>query len=175
MALELIDVAKDAINWSKDASGYVASALVLATFCAKSMQLLRVTAIASNVAFVSYAMIANLRPVFILHCILLPVNIFRASQVYRARLAAKRLLGRPELDAQDLELARPRFLSDDCLADPGAALVLGEREQERVAELLPACLPNEAATASGIDTEAAKHAVARLLDEIDRFLTMLQT
>jgi hypothetical protein len=90
-------------------------------------------------------------------------------------LAAKRLLGRPELDAPDLELARPRFLSDDCLADPGAALVLGERAQERVAELLPACLPNEAATASGIDTEVAKQAVAHLLDEIDRFLTILQT
>jgi hypothetical protein len=175
MALELIDVARGAINWGKDSSGYVASALVLATFCAQSMQWLRVTAIASNVAFVSYAMIADLRPVFILHCILLPVNIFRLSQLYRARMAAKRLLAKPELEARGPELARPQFLSDECLADPGTALGLVEREQERVAELLPACLPSEAATASGIDTEVANNAVTRLLDEIDRFLAILQT
>ena len=37
-----------------DGLGYLAAALVLATFCAKSMVPLRALAIASNIAFVSY-------------------------------------------------------------------------------------------------------------------------
>jgi CRP/FNR family transcriptional regulator, cyclic AMP receptor protein len=62
-------------------SGYVASTLVLLTFVAKDMRLLRTTAIISNVAFIIYGAIAWLPPVLLLHVILLPLNIARLSEV----------------------------------------------------------------------------------------------
>ena len=58
----------------------MASALVLATFAMQSMRPLRIMAIASNVAFISYAAAANLRPILILHSILLPLNLYRLAQ-----------------------------------------------------------------------------------------------
>jgi hypothetical protein len=63
------------------ASGYVASALVLATFCMGTMLGLRMTAIASNVAIIFYAATTDIRPVLILHSILLPVNVVRLVQI----------------------------------------------------------------------------------------------
>ena len=68
-----------------DASGYIASALVLLTFCMTSMRPLRMVAIASNVAFIAYAITAHLHPVLLLHSILLPVNALRLLQIERAR------------------------------------------------------------------------------------------
>lgn len=43
-------------------SGYVASTLVLFTFVAKDMRLLRIIAIFSNLAFITYGTIEWLRP-----------------------------------------------------------------------------------------------------------------
>ena len=58
-----------------DSVGYLASILVLLTFCMSTMLRLRVVAICSNVAFVAYGSIAGIHPVLILHLILLPVNL----------------------------------------------------------------------------------------------------
>jgi hypothetical protein len=44
------------LGWNRDACGYLASALVLATFSMKSMRPLRITAIASNIALLLYAL-----------------------------------------------------------------------------------------------------------------------
>ena len=66
---------------SNTAMGYLASALVLATFSTKSMRLLRSTAIVSNAAFLTYALAADLAPIVVLHGILLPLNIFRLAQI----------------------------------------------------------------------------------------------
>ena len=59
--------------------GYVASALVLATFCMHGMVPLRCMAIASNVAFIAYGVLAELAPVLVLHLLLLPVNVLRLA------------------------------------------------------------------------------------------------
>ncbi len=59
--------------------GYLASALVLATFCMRDMVALRCTAIASNLAFIAYAGLADLAPVLVLHLMLLPVNALRLT------------------------------------------------------------------------------------------------
>jgi hypothetical protein len=64
-------------------SGYVASMLVLFTFVAKDMRLLRTTAIFSNIAFITYGAIEWLPPVLFLHLALLPLNIVRLSEVVR--------------------------------------------------------------------------------------------
>jgi CRP/FNR family cyclic AMP-dependent transcriptional regulator len=55
--------------------GYLASALVLLTFCMSTMLSLRAVAISSNFAFISYGFCAGLYPVLILHVVLLPLNI----------------------------------------------------------------------------------------------------
>jgi hypothetical protein len=66
-------------------TGYLASSLVLATFSMKSMRLLRVTALASNVAFILYAGMDDLKPILILHCLLLPLNFIRLFQLEQER------------------------------------------------------------------------------------------
>ena len=63
--------------------GYLASSVVLATFCMSTMLPLRVTAIVSNVIFASYGALAGLYPVLILHLVLLPVNTLKLRQVLR--------------------------------------------------------------------------------------------
>lgn len=60
-----------------DLIGYLASALVLATFCMRDMVALRCMAIASNLAFIAYGGLADLGPVLLLHLLLLPVNALR--------------------------------------------------------------------------------------------------
>lgn len=68
------------LDW-RQACGYFASVLVLATFWMRQMAPLRVVAICSNVAFFSYAVLLGLPPVAILHAILLPVNVWRLYQL----------------------------------------------------------------------------------------------
>lgn len=63
-----------------DLIGYVASALVLATFAMKDMRRLRAIAILSNLAFIAYGALFALLPVLGLHLILLPLNLWRLFQ-----------------------------------------------------------------------------------------------
>jgi len=72
------------MNWI-DGAGYLASALVLATFCMKTMVPLRIAAILSNVAFILYAFYDGLFPVLALHVILLPLNVIRTVQMLRLK------------------------------------------------------------------------------------------
>ena len=64
-------------------AGYMASGLVLATFCMRTMIPLRVVAIASNVAFIAYGLIAGLIPILVLHVLLLPLNLYRTLEMVR--------------------------------------------------------------------------------------------
>ena len=64
--------------------GYLASALVLATFCMRDMVALRWVAIASNLAFIAYGALAGVGPVLALHVMLLPVNVLRLAESMRA-------------------------------------------------------------------------------------------
>jgi len=68
-----------------EALGYLASLLVLATFCMRSMVMLRVVAIASNLAFFGYAALAGIDPVLFLHALLLPTNTYRLVETLRER------------------------------------------------------------------------------------------
>ena len=69
--------------------GYLASALVLATFCMRDIVTLRWMAIASNLAFMAYGALADVGPVLALHLMLLPVNMVRLAESLRGGLAAK--------------------------------------------------------------------------------------
>ena len=61
--------------------GYVASLLVFSTFYMKTMIPLRCVAMASNIAFLTYGYLAGLSPVFLLHTVLLPLNMLRLYQI----------------------------------------------------------------------------------------------
>jgi hypothetical protein len=156
--------------WDKELSGYIASALVLTSFCMRSMRWLRTAAIGSNVSFIFFATVSDIRPVLVLHSILLPINVTRLLQLRRARVEAQRLLAGTKVSDAHADLARPRFLSQHATADPASALPLAEQEQYRVVGLLVAHVPSEAATTSGLVAAAATAAAPMLLGEIDRFL-----
>ena len=63
-----------------DTAGYLASSLVITAFCMKDILRLRVAASVSNVAFLVYGLALGLAPVWLLHAILLPVNLWRLWQ-----------------------------------------------------------------------------------------------
>ena len=64
-------------------AGYLAAALVFATFYMKTMIPLRVIGICSNCMFIIYGYLGHLYPVLILHVILLPLNGFRLREMVR--------------------------------------------------------------------------------------------
>lgn len=69
----------------QDFIGCVAAILVFAAFSAKRMVPLRTLGIASNIAFVVYASMAGLWPIFLLHLILLPMNAARLREAIVCR------------------------------------------------------------------------------------------
>ena len=60
-----------------DLLGFAAALAVLAGFCMNSILPLRRLALASNVLFVLYGLLAHIYPVFILHMILMPINLVK--------------------------------------------------------------------------------------------------
>ena len=60
-----------------DMLGYAASCAVLATFLMRTMVPLRLVAILSNILFLVFGYIQNIHPVFLLHLVLLPINVWR--------------------------------------------------------------------------------------------------
>jgi hypothetical protein len=55
----------------------------LAAFGMKDMVNLRIVAICSNIAFITYALVLNLLPVLILHVVLLPLNGWRLMEALK--------------------------------------------------------------------------------------------
>ena len=64
-----------------NAVGFLAAGLVITAFCMKDILHLRIVAVASNVAFLAYGVALGLIPVWLLHLVLLPVNLVRLWQV----------------------------------------------------------------------------------------------
>ena len=128
-----------------DSIGYLASILVLLTFCMGTMLRLRVVAICSNVAFVAYGSIAGIHPVLILHLILLPVNLTllaRMTTVVReAKFAAGTDLSpgwlQPFMHAKSLKAGDVVFRKND-FADCLYMIVSGEVELPEISHRLSA-------------------------------------
>jgi hypothetical protein len=79
-------------------AAWIASALVFMTFFMKTMLLLRVVAIASNVAFITYAIFGfdhgifeKVLPILVLHLLLLPLNLLR---IYEMKAPSRTEAGR---------------------------------------------------------------------------------
>jgi hypothetical protein len=64
-----------------DIVGYLAALVVLAAFCMSSIVPLRIVAILSNVLFAVYGLLAHLYPIFLLHSILLPINVLKLTHL----------------------------------------------------------------------------------------------
>jgi hypothetical protein len=71
-----------------DIVGYLAALAVLGSFCMSTIVPLRILAVISNVLFGLYGMLAHLWPVFFLHSILLPINVFKLAQT-KSRASTK--------------------------------------------------------------------------------------
>jgi hypothetical protein len=70
--------------------GYVASTLVLTTFCFSNPLWLRLFALLSNVAFIAFGYLGSVHPVMLLHMILVPINGFHLAGLLLARSADMR-------------------------------------------------------------------------------------
>ena len=95
--------------------GYVASALVFATFFMRSRARLRQVAIASNVAFITYGIVGDVIPVLSLHVLLLPLNIWRLWEIGQTRKA--------------IAAAIKGDLQTDWLSPYGSTILLHQGEQ----------------------------------------------
>lgn len=99
---------------------WLAAALVFWTFFMKTIVPLRTLAIASNLAFIAYGllgaghgMLAELMPILVLHCALLPLNLMRLREVQAAIKAVRSMTGRhPTTD-----LLTPYMEALSCRAD----------------------------------------------------------
>lgn len=85
------------------AAGWLASSLVFAAFFMRAMLRLRLVAIASNAAFITYAALCHLAPVFTLHVCLLLLNAWRLRQLRRRPAAVPR--GLPAVTRYDFDTA----------------------------------------------------------------------
>ena len=63
--------------------GFSAALSVLASFCMTTIVALRTFALLSNVLFILYGLLAHIYPVFLLHVVLLPVNLIK---LFRLRM-----------------------------------------------------------------------------------------
>ena len=61
--------------------GYLAAMLVFCSFYARTIVVLRLVAVTSNMAFIGYAVAKGLYPVLVLHVVLLPLNCLRLAQL----------------------------------------------------------------------------------------------
>ena len=107
------------VNWV-ELSGYVASLLVFVAFYMKTMIPLRIVAIMSNVAFITYGFGGHLYPVLILHAVLLPLNCIRLRQM-QALVSKVYEAAHTELSTESLVpfMSRKRMKRGDILFQKG--------------------------------------------------------
>jgi CRP/FNR family cyclic AMP-dependent transcriptional regulator len=119
--------------------GYLASALVFATFYMKTMMPLRTIAIASNVAFISYGYLGEMTPILILHVALLPLNLWRLYQTRQLVNKVRRAMeGDLSFDWLIPHMNSRSFASGETIfrkGDPARELFLISAGTVRLAEL----------------------------------------
>jgi CRP/FNR family transcriptional regulator, cyclic AMP receptor protein len=108
--------------------GYIASALVLCTFCTRTMLPLRVIALGSNLSFIAYGALEHLYPVLILHVALLPLNAWRLAEILRLSRRVQRTIDDGEVFGALLPFARRISMREHETimrrGDPSSALYL---------------------------------------------------
>ena len=103
------------IGWMKDLCGYLAGSLVLGAFSVTSMRKLRCIGIASNLTFISYAILAGALPILILHGLLLPVNVYHLIRIQRRRaLSLMPIASTAGMTPAFRSAPRPRLIFGQC-------------------------------------------------------------
>jgi hypothetical protein len=109
-------------------AGWIASAFVFSTFFMKTMLRLRLVAIASNVAFMTYGLLGlaygdfgRLYPIFVLHACLLPLNVMRLAELRRVLAAARDAGGEQMVRALAPYLSLEAHQADETLFKRGEA------------------------------------------------------
>jgi hypothetical protein len=81
-------------------AAWVASSLVFTTFFMRTMLALRIVAVMSNIAFIVYALLALrhgifevVLPIFVLHSLLLPLNLRRMKEQHSIKFEHDRTIG----------------------------------------------------------------------------------
>lgn len=64
--------------------GWAAAVATFTTFMMKTMLPLRSASVVANLLFITYGGLAHSMPVLVLHMMLLPLNIFRLAEIFRA-------------------------------------------------------------------------------------------
>lgn len=80
---ERIGMELDTFHLAAYAAGIIAGLLVCVSFFMKTIIPLRIVAIASNLCFIVFGIMLRQWPVLVLHCALLPINIWRAIEMTR--------------------------------------------------------------------------------------------
>lgn len=78
-----------ALHWHADWMGWLAAALMVATFGCREARCMRPLAVATNLAFIGYGLVAALAPVLALHALLLPINLWRWRECARHRIDSR--------------------------------------------------------------------------------------
>jgi hypothetical protein len=100
-----------------DFAGWTAAALMVATFSCRNPLWMRSLAVCTNLAFITYGVLASLAPVLALHSLLLPINVWRYRQCSHAQRAGGVKTDRsPEASTWPPDSgARPRgFMAEAC-------------------------------------------------------------
>ena len=126
------------IGWV-EGIGYLASLLVFCTFYMKTMIPLRYVAIASNVVFMTYGLTGRIYPVFVLHAVLLPLNLRRLQQM-RALIRRVREASRGDLSVEWLLplMTRQKLEAGHVLfrkGDPASSMYLVLEGTVRITEI----------------------------------------
>ena len=69
-----------------DFFGWAAALLTLLAFSCNNIVRLRYVALSANAAFIAYGFTSQLWPVFFLHAVLVPINLWRLQQALRPSL-----------------------------------------------------------------------------------------
>ncbi len=69
-----------------DLLGFAAGSMTVVAFGCRHMLALRSAAIAANVLFIAYGAMLGLVPILALHCLLLPLNLYRLAGLVRGRV-----------------------------------------------------------------------------------------
>lgn len=94
-----------------DVLGWLAAGLMVATFGCREASVMRPLAVATNLAFIGYGVAASLVPVLTLHLLLLPINLWRWTEVLRAKESLVKLTNLLRRSAPALALAACVVLS----------------------------------------------------------------
>ena len=107
------------MNWI-DVVGWLGAVLTASAYSMRDMKLLRIVAVAANMSFATYGFVSSVWPMLALHLFLLPLNLYRLSEI----VSATKRLRRADGTGMPLDVLKPflkpaSFASGDVLFNRG--------------------------------------------------------